>query len=93
MGGAPSVQWAGLLQHSGRGAAPGYARKHTFFVIEGPMTKKCTSDGFHDCSLESVHVVQFAKKNRSNRSVASPVEVNHGSQLSSSDSAPPSFLF
>ena len=45
--------------------------------------------------LESVCVGQFAKKNRSNRlfvhSVASPVAVNHGSQLSRSDSAPPSF--
>ena len=47
--------------------------------------------------LDSVCVSQFAKKNRSEsfvRSVAFPVAVNrgmHGSQLSQSDSAPPSF--
>ena len=47
--------------------------------------------------LDSIHVGQYAKKNRSELfvcSVAFPVAVNHGmhgSQLSQSDSAPPSF--
>ena len=55
---------------------------------------------FMICLLDSVRVGQFAKKNHSEsfvcslvRSVAFPVAVNHGmhgSQLSLSDSAPPS---
>ena len=47
-------------------------------------------------SLESVCVGQFAKKIRSNSSfsrVSGSGAVNHGSQLSLSDSAPPSFSF
>ena len=49
------------------------------------------------CLLDSVHVDQFAKKNRSEsfvHSVAFMVAVNHGmhgSQLRRSDSTPPSF--
>ena len=47
------------------------------------------------CLPESVRISQFAKKICSNRSFVSSVTfpVNHSSQLSRSDSAPPSFSF